>query len=139
MVKSMEDASLYKKVLNAMSSHIAILDAHGDIVETNRAWREYGSNNGLEAAEGCLHCNYLEACEAGNGDPDDDGFKVADGIRRVIAGEIDEFLMQYPCHSPEEQHWFVVRVVPYRDGQLQRVIVSHENITPIVEVQITLE
>jgi len=138
-LQSMGDAHLYKKILNAMSSHIAILDEDGNIVETNRAWQEFGSNNGLKIADGCLHCNYLEACEAGNDDPEGDGLKVAGGIRRVIAGEIDEFFMQYPCHSPEEQRWFVVRVVPYRDEQLRRVIVSHENITPIVAVQKALE
>jgi DNA-binding CsgD family transcriptional regulator len=47
--------------------------------------------------------------------------------------------MQYPCHSPEEKRWYAVRVVPYRDAQVHRVIVTHENITPIMAAQEELE
>ena len=25
------------------------------------------------------------------------------GIRAVIAGDIEEFILDYPCHSPQEQ------------------------------------
>lgn len=135
----MEDAYLYKKVLNSMSSHVAILDEEGSILETNRAWQDFGNNNGLEREDGCLQCNYLDICEQGSATLEDDGARVAEGIRKVMNGELAEFFMQYPCHSPEEKRWFAVRVVPYREQGLCRVIVSHDNITPIVEVQKTLE
>lgn len=134
----MQDASLYKKVLNAMSAQVAILDERGAIVETNRSWREFGQHNGQEDEAAILECNYLDVCE-NSSDAEQDGLRVAEGIRKVMAGDIDEFLMQYPCHSPEEKRWYVVRIVPYREKGLCRVIVSHENITPIVEVQKSLE
>ena len=134
----MEDATLYKRILNAMSAQVAILDEKGSILETNQSWREFGEDNGLKSVESCLSCNYLQICENST-DPDNDGKRVADGIRKVMNGEIDEFLMQYPCHSPDEKRWYVVRVVPYREKEFCRVIVSHENVTPIVEVQKNLE
>ena len=132
-------AELYKKVLNAMSTHVAILDETGTIVETNQAWQDFGTANGLSEDYSCLRQNYLEICDGNGTSPDDDGAKVAAGIRKVIKGELDEFLMQYPCHSPEEERWYAVRVVAYRDDGTCRVIVSHENITPIVQVQKDLE
>jgi len=135
----MEEALLYKKILNAMSTHVAILDQEGNILETNAAWRKYGADNGLQKNDGCLGCNYLTICDLGGNEGDDDAARVADGIRKVIAGEKEEFLMQYPCHSPKERRWFAVRVVSYREDSLCRVIVSHENITPIIEVQEALE
>ena len=135
----MEDVLLYKKILNAMSTHVAILDENGNILETNSAWREFGNSNGLQQENGCLGCNYLNICDAGSQEGDEDSTKVAEGIRNVIAGKCDEFLMQYPCHSPEEKRWFAVRVASYREEGFCRVIVSHENITPIVEVQEALE
>lgn len=134
----MEDATLYKKILNAMSAQVAILDETGSILETNHSWSEFGEDNGLKSVESSLCCNYLQICDNST-DPDNDGKRVAEGIRRVMNGEIDEFLMQYPCHSPDEKRWYVVRVVPYREKEFCWVIVSHENVTPIVEVQKNLE
>jgi DNA-binding CsgD family transcriptional regulator len=60
---------------------------------------------------------------------------ISRAIRQVIAGEIEEFLTQYPCHSPTEKRWYSLRVVPYRDRQARRVIVTHENITLIMRAQ----
>lgn len=50
-----------------------------------------------------------------------------------------EFLDHYPCHSPTERRWFAVRVVPFQDNGSRYVIVTHENITSIIEVQEELE
>lgn len=35
--------------------------------------------------------------------------------------------------------WYSVRIAPYRDEQVKRVIVTHENITKILEVQEALQ
>ena len=64
---------------------------------------------------------------------------MAEGIRRVLSGELPEFLTHYPCHSPDERRWYAVRVVPFRDRDASKLIVTHENITPIIEIQETLE
>lgn len=122
-----------------MSTHVAILDETGTIMETNRAWQDFGKSNGMPENYECVQQNYLKICDGNGGDLDNDGARVAVGIRKVIQGELDEFLMQYPCHSPEEEHWFSVRAVAYRENGDCRVIVSHDNITPIVEVQKDLE
>jgi len=60
---------------------------------------------------------------------------VADGIRRVIAGETKQYVTRYPCHSPTEKRWYTLRVVGYRSAGLPKVIVTHEDITPIMEAQ----
>ncbi|MDJ0622729.1 MAG: helix-turn-helix transcriptional regulator [Desulfocapsaceae bacterium] len=135
----MEGVELYKKVLNAMSTHVAILDENGEILETNRAWIDFGKANGLAEGYSFQGRNYFKICGSGSDRDDNDGAKVANGIRKVISGDLDEFLMQYPCHSPTEQRWFAIRVVAYRESDVCRVIVSHENITPIVEIQKDLE
>lgn len=35
-------------------------------------------------------------------------------IRKVIAGEIEEFFMNYPCHCPGQEQRFVLRIVRFR-------------------------
>lgn len=135
----MQDKTLYKVVIDSMSAHVAILDEEGKIIETNRSWQEYGRQNGMPDALAGVGVNYLAVCASASEHTDDDAGRVARGIRQVLAGEVDEFLTQYPCHSPDQKRWYAVRVVPYRDQQVHRVIVTHEDITPIMEVQKVLE
>ena len=135
----MQDQSLYKVVIDSMSAHVAILNEQGKIIETNRAWQEYGRQNGMHDSFDSIGINYLAICETATEHPEDDADRVAGGIRKVLAGELDEFLTQYPCHSSDQKRWYAVRVVPYRDHNVNRVIVTHENITPIMEVQEALQ
>ncbi|MGW8194533.1 MAG: LuxR C-terminal-related transcriptional regulator [Desulforhopalus sp.] len=130
---------LYKVVIDSMSAHIAILDDEGKIVETNRAWQDFARLNGMPDSYDSIGVNYFSVCEVASDDSAQDAGKVAAGIKSVLAGENDEFFTQYPCHSPDQQRWYAIRVVPYRDADVHRVIVTHENITPIMEVQKALQ
>lgn len=135
----MADADLYKVVVNSLSAHVAILDEQGVILETNEAWQNFAKANGMKEGWDCVGINYYSICRGGESGSPGDGEVVACGIKRVVRGEVMEFFHQYPCHSPEEKRWFVVRVVPYRDEDVHRVIVTHENITPIMMVQEELQ
>jgi DNA-binding CsgD family transcriptional regulator len=131
----MQSNIVYKVVVDSISAHVAILDERGRIVETNLAWENFARANGMPDSFNSIGVDYLSICELASQCADDDADRVAAGIRSVLAGEVDEFLTQYPCHSPDEKRWYAVRVVPYRDEHPRRVIVTHENITPIMEVQ----
>jgi len=135
----MLEPNLYKVIIDSLSAHVAILDEHGQIVETNRAWQNYGRDNGMKESFDSVGVNYFSICEVASDDKDNEAGQVAKGIRQVIAGESDEFLTHYPCHSPDQKRWYAVRVVPFRGEKLSRVIVTHENITPIIEIQEALE
>ena len=132
----MQNQSLYKYIMDSLSAQIAILDESGLIIETNRSWQEFGKANGLQPPGDSVGQNYLEVCDRSG---DESGELVAIGIRRVLAGELQAFNMQYPCHSPTEERWFVVRMVRLKAAGTPRVIVSHENITPVVKAQENLK
>jgi PAS domain S-box-containing protein len=122
---------LAKTVLNSLSAHIAIIDEKGIIVETNRAWQEF-ARAGHQADEiDDIGANYLEVCDSITGEEEKEARDVADGIRRVIQGEIDEFLHDYPCHGPDGRHWFYMRAIPMHAEGPVRVIISHEEITEL--------
>lgn len=135
----MLDPTLYKVVLDSLSAHVAILDEQGIIIETNRAWQDYARENGMKDSFDNVGTNYLTICEVAADDLDNEAGLVAKGIRKVIAGDSEEFLTHYPCHSPNQKRWYAVRVVPFREEKTNRVIVTHENITPIIEIQEALE
>jgi len=122
---------LPKTILNSLSANIAILDAQGVIMETNRAWRRYASTNQMKGEHDSIGVNYLEICEAVAGKEAAGARKVAEGIRSVINGDTDEFLFDYPCHSPDEKHWHYMRVIRIQHRDPVHVVVSHEDITTL--------
>jgi PAS domain S-box-containing protein len=121
-----------RSTLDALKTHIAILDEHGVILATNRAWREFAAANSASAIlndDGGIGTNYLAVCDGAAGECGAEAFHVAAGIRAVIRGDETEFNLEYPCHSPTEKRWFQVRASCFGgDGSL-RVVLSHENIT----------
>jgi len=128
----MQNQELYKDIMDSLSAQIAILDDSGVIIETNRSWQEFGVANGLQPPVNSLGLNYLDVCDMAD---DETGELVALGIRKVLSGELQAFNMQYPCHSPSEERWFVLRVVKLKAAGKPQAVVSHENITPVIRAQ----
>lgn len=125
------EVRLAQTVLDSLSAHIAILDENGVILETNLAWRNYAQQNGMPSGYDSRGISYLSICEAASGADEVDTRWIAKGIRSVISGEIEEFLYDYPCHSPLEKHWYYMRVIRMRTSDAVRVVVSHEDITAL--------
>jgi len=72
---------------------------------------------------------YLEVCKDIHQPPDDATAVTAQrGVREVLEGRRPHFSMEYPCHSPAEQRWFVMHVSPVA-GEQPGAVVSHVNIT----------
>ncbi len=119
----------FQKTLDALQAHIAILDEHGNIIAVNSTWNDFATRNDL-AADFCgPGANYLRACDNARGDCSEEAHLVSEGIRAVIAGLRPVFYLEYPCHSPNEQRWFSVRITSFEiDGQT-RAVVTHDNIT----------
>ena len=128
----MQSHSMYKAIMDSLSAQIAILDESGTIIETNKSWQEFGAANGAEVPNDSPGRNYLDVCDRSG---EESGELAAIGIRKVLSGGLQAFNMQYPCHSPTEERWFVLRVVKLRAAGKPQAVVSHENITPVVEAQ----
>ncbi len=123
--------ALAENVLDSLSAHIAILDNQGIILKTNQAWREFAQANQLQIRPEDLQVNYLEICDQAQGDSAEHAQEAAQGIRAVISGEMQEFLLDYPCHSAQQKRWFYMRARRLQGPGPLRVVISHENITPI--------
>lgn len=132
--KSLRLSGQYINVaMDSLSASMAILDENGVILETNRSWQRFGLENKIETPADTVGLNYLKICDSAQGDATEveKAREVADGIRRVIAGDIDEFATDYPCHSPEEKRWYYFRATRMADPGALRVVVSHEDVTAI--------
>jgi len=126
---------LARAVIDSLSAHIAILDKEGVILETNRAWNAYSVKSGMPEDLDYRGINYLEVCNSATGEDGSDARNIAEGIRQVIKGHTQEFLFDYPCHSPESRHWYYMRAIRMSDAKPVRVIISHEDITALKLVE----
>ena len=118
-----------RSFLNVLSAHIAIINGAGTIVAVNEAWRDFARSNGAIESKVMEGANYLRVCDLARGDQSEYAAAFADGIRSVLSDDREEFAMEYPCHSPTEQRWFVGRVTLLPNGGSPRAVVIHENIT----------
>jgi diguanylate cyclase (GGDEF)-like protein len=126
-----EAERLVRATLDSLSSHIAVVDEAGEIVLTNRTWRRFAIDNGIDWREVSEGTNYLAACDvAGEAGGMAEAAAFAEGLRSVLDGSTREFSTEYPCHSPSERRWFIARTTPFlaSDAERQAVIV-HERIT----------
>lgn len=127
-----------RAVLDSQNAHIAILDEQGLIIHVNKAWQDFAIRNGLNDVNYGIGSNYLTVCD-NSARFSQDAWIVAQGIRRVALRQSEDFYMEYPCHSPNESRWFVVRVNRFSWYGNVRLIVSHQNVTDMKNTQEELE
>jgi|GEM_PF-6411048 len=126
---------LLQATLDALSSHIAILDQEGIILSVNKRWRDFGRENDSCMENDGVGKNYLKVCEQAAKEGAKDAGEVAVGIRRLIEKEIREFSIEYPCHSPNEERWFILRATRFEDEAGVRIVLAHENVTEWKQVE----
>ncbi|WP_201842115.1 PAS domain S-box protein [Microvirga zambiensis] len=112
-------------ILDAVAAPIAVLDQTGTIVATNRAWQDFGhANQARDTSQ--IGVNYLEVCTRATGGDAPCAKAAAAGIRSVLAGA-RTFVLEDPCHSPNEQRWFQLRVSRLKhDGAAYAVVIHHD-------------
>ena len=123
-------ADLHTAVFHTLDEQIAIIDSAGNILEVNRAWQEFGAENGLSPRYACMGHNYLQTLSDSSEAGDSLASQALRGIADVLAGAHEVFYFEYPCHSPKEKRWFTMRMAPlHGDASRSLFVVSHHNVT----------
>ncbi|QFP76232.1 ATP-binding protein [Deinococcus sp. AJ005] len=122
---------------DALLAHIAIVDADGVIVAVNHAWTAFARSNGGMGND--VGLNYLSICDGAQGQDGQDARATAQGIRAVMAGEQQVFELEYPCHTPTEQRYYLARVTRFTQDGAHYALVAHEDITrrKLAELEVT--
>jgi DNA-binding CsgD family transcriptional regulator len=129
------DLTFLENILDSLDAHIAVLDESGIIIKTNKPWQKYAEANKLGLPPDTIGVNYLRVCDEARGEASEGAEEAAAGIRAVMDGTLSEFRMDYPCHSPTEKRWFFMRVTRFAGAGPPRIVIVHENITPLKEIQ----
>jgi PAS domain S-box-containing protein len=124
-----EERRFSQKALNALSSHIAVLDETGRIVFVNDAWRKFAQENGLQDEQACLGQNYLEVSQASRGLWSEEAPEVSRHLTAMLEEDKENFFLEYPCHGPGGQRWFLLLASRFSLRGKAMIVMSHENIT----------
>jgi len=136
--QAMRDSRQFaQSTIDALSSHVCVLNETGTIIAVNRAWKEFQDSNppldpagrpGDDCGEGT---DYLAVCDRAVGPDAVVGAEFAAGIRDVLSGEREQFSLEYSCHSPSEKRWFIGRARRFSVASLPRILIEHINITEL--------
>jgi PAS domain S-box-containing protein len=133
-IRIQQQADFNRRVLDSTPAHIAILDPQGIIIDINTPWnRFFMENNGSQAETIGRGTSYFCSWSTEYGDTTN-AEQAFDGIRQVQRGERDSFTIDYPCHSPDEERWFSLRVFPLQGGD-GKVLVSHTDISALKQTE----
>ncbi len=135
-VQELQEArNFLENILNSLDAHIAVLDEQGVIVKTNKPWQDFAKANNLGLPPDTVGVNYLKICDEARGEASEGAEEAAAGIRAVMDGVLSEFRMDYPCDTPTERRWYIMRVTRFGGAGPLRIVVIHEDITPLKEIQ----
>jgi diguanylate cyclase (GGDEF)-like protein/PAS domain S-box-containing protein len=126
-----ESERFSKSTIDALSAHLCVLDERGIILGVNAAWRRFAEENGADPDHVSEGVNYITLCQSACGEWADEAPPFVTGLRALLSGTQDYFAMEYPCHSRSEKRWFLARATRFSGEGPVRVVVVHENITPI--------
>lgn len=115
-------------IMESMHHRIAVIDRRGTIIRTNRAWTRFALDNlGSPVTADGVGLNYFEVCRGAIDDPW--ARDALAGMEAVLAGDAEEFSLEYPCHGPGQQRWFLLQVAPLGED-IQGLVATHVDITP---------
>ncbi len=118
-----------RAILDSLSAHIAVLDKSGNIIAVNEAWENFAQANCVEEQieSTGVGQNYLKVCEKSDAF-DEDTKNIINNLREVLSGKKEGFAFEYPCHSPQEERWFLLQVSAMR-GVEGGAVISHIDIS----------
>ncbi len=126
-------------VIDAVPGNVALLDTRGVITAVNKAWSLFAIKNGLPDVENFgIGTNYLDVCGNVFSEARGANDSVATAIRNVLSGAQPSFSVEYPCHGPMEQNWFLLTVSPLGAPQPYGALIIHVNVTANKQVEASL-
>ena len=125
----LSEAARNAAILDTLPLHIALIDSTASITSVNAAWTAFADGNAVQCAGLGVGSNYLQICDDAVGPDVGDARAAGAGIRSVLAGTAQEFILEYPCHSPSVQRWFQMTVSPVISATSIGAVIMHLDIS----------
>ena len=119
-------------ILDSVAAEIAVLNREGVITAVNEPWRAFALENSTVPGQLVPHTavgeNYLEICRSSTGPGSEEAVAAHNGISAVLSGDLPVYRLEYPCHAPHTERWFLMSVTPL-SIDAGGAVVSHTEIT----------
>ena len=124
--------ALNRSVLNALAANVAVIDRKGTIIAVNGRWTDFAESNEAATMSGLgPGTNYLAVCLQAADSPEHlDAHRSLVGIQGVLSGRSEAFEYVYPCHSPTDKRWFLMRATPL-DLVEGGAVIAHIDVTEL--------
>jgi two-component system NarL family sensor kinase len=122
---------LLQSSLDALSTEIAILDATGTIVATNKAWQ--GQHGPYTLCGARVGSNYLVFC--GSARRGDGAGGLCKELRAVLSGEKKTARLAYSVETEGQRRWFQLSAARFEWDGDSRLIVVNEDLTDVTQAK----
>ncbi len=119
-----------RRTLDGLAFSVGVLNAHGELVEINRAWREFAGDRALIGLRYGFGESYarlcheaVERCAAGP--------QAAAGVEDVISGRTAGFELDYRILAEDGERTLQMSVRPIDVDGRRGAIVTHKDITEL--------
>ncbi len=129
--------AFFRGVLDSLPHEIAVIDKSGLLLAINRRWERFAEENCGVEVKVSVGANYLAVCSVGMDRGDAYARAAFDGLNALLDGRQDEFVMEYPCHGPRQERWFMMHAARF-DAAPAAIVISHTNITERVQAETRL-
>ena len=126
--------ALLQSLIDAMLPNIAVLDGAGSIILANRAWRAFGRRNGLNLPDAGVDLNYLDICRKAALECEE-AVQCLAGLSSIIDGTAGLFRLRYQMPVDGADRHYVMTATPLAVEGNRKILVSHEDVTALVEAQ----
>lgn len=120
-----------RDAFDTLSLSVAVLDSRADIVWTNESWRSFGAANGADPLSIGVGANYASAAD----DSDEYADQAIEALQSILAGDQSSFSMEYPCHSPDTERWFLMWTAGFETDGERYAVVAHFDVTDRVTAE----
>lgn len=124
------DTGLLGSVLNALSTHVAILDEGGRITLVNELWVRFAREIGNEGPEWSgIGILYVEACQKLFRLSSQEVDLLQGQLATVLAGTQEEIFADLSYEAAGGRRHFVARITRFREGDRIGAVVAHDDVT----------
>jgi len=122
-------------VIDAMPSHLLVLDKKGRIIKVNRSWKQFANSHFEACSRPVIGDTYLSACIS-NMEPLA-GKEIKASLQHLFKGEIGQFEKEFLCKHAKPAKWLLMQVcrLEHSDGF---VVISQIDITMLKAMETEL-
>ena len=129
LVTEFGELRMLRATLNALAFAIAVLDSEGRILVANLAWQEATNAGAILGAGSDLESNYGAELGSAQGERAELSQALGSGIRDVLAGRCEHFLLEYTRPGLFDVRHIRARVNRCAGKEPCRAVVIHEDVS----------